>query len=814
MAISSTKQTEILKIVAGLFNAAPGGSNLSELAKQVEGGMTTSQLADALASIPLFTSGILAGKVTVDDQVNVLMNNFGMTADSDAASAGSQAKAYFTQQITDGVGFGKIVFDAVTFLSATTDAKFAAAQTLLNNKALVAAAYSSANSSSDLSVLQKVLSNVKGDAPYTPADVTNVLAGSGSDGSGGKTFSLTSGADQADTTGSFKNGGLVASDFKFTPANETVTASAGTLAGGDVLADSTATDADVLNATLTSGTAVTPSISGIEAINLDVKTSNSGLDLASVAGAKAINVNTNIAIAAQLTNVNTATVPTIGLSGSGVLTVAATTLAGTTAGGNAESLSVKLNGANTSGTGVALQRAGLTLDTAVAGALETLNLESAGSAKNTLVLSAADTTSDADVVAPTGISKTVVTGGTDLDLLVANVLITGQTLDASTHTGSLNLFIDRNGAATAASNLTNVKGVDTYTFRDSAAGGDAMVASGLVDGTNVVLTYSTTGASSLAIKGAASSTSNVLNLTLDNAVDATDVAVATSLTINDVETVNIKSEGGTTAGNSIAGLTVDTDSKVTVDGATKLDLQLAATSAVASVQVQGSGNHKVDFAAAVTYADGKNLTIDGNTATGKLTLDGGDFTGTAGTKKETLTINGGSNDDTITGTTDANSYNVIDASGGKDTVNVLGAAAKSTVSLGDGVDTLNLAAATANLFVTDFALGASGDKLSVDTVAAMTFGGVGAASANNQLVIANASVANDAAAAALVSGTATAEAAVIVINDATGFAELWYDADGTAGGEVKLATFENITTVGVLTDTTSGFVADNFGTWG
>ena len=55
MAISSTKQTEILKIVAGLFNAAPGGSNLSDLARQVEGGMTTSQLADALASIPLFT---------------------------------------------------------------------------------------------------------------------------------------------------------------------------------------------------------------------------------------------------------------------------------------------------------------------------------------------------------------------------------------------------------------------------------------------------------------------------------------------------------------------------------------------------------------------------------------------------------------------------------------------------------------------------------------------------------------------------------------------------------------------------------------
>lgn len=808
MAISSTKQTEILKIVAGLFNAAPGGSNLSDLARQVEGGMTTSQLADALASIPLFTGGILAGKVTVDDQVNVLMNNFGMTADSDAASAGSQAKAYFTQQITDGVGFGKIVFDAVTFLSATTDAKFAAAQTLLNNKALVAAAYSSANSSSDLSVLQKVLSNVKGDAPYTPADVANVLAGSGSDGSGGKTFTLTSGADQADTTGSSKNGGLITSDFEFTNANETVTAVAGTLGNTDVLADGSTADADVLNATLTGGATVTPSLTNIETINLDVKVANSGLDLGSVSGTKVINVNTNTGIAAAVASINTAAAPAIVLKGSGVLTATVATLAGTTAGGTAESLSVKLDGANTSGTGAAIQRAGLTLDTAVAGALETLNLESAGSAKNTLVLAL-----DAVSVVPTGITKTVVTGATDLDLLTAQSVISGQTLDGSAHTGALNLSVDRNGATTASTNLTNVTGVDTYTFRDSTAGGDALVASGLTDGANVVLTYGTTGASSLAIKGAASSTTNVLNLLVDNATDATDTAVATSLTIADVETVNIKSEGGTTAGNSIAGLTVDTASKVTLDGSTKMDLQLAATSNVATVTVSGSGAHKVDFAAAVTYAEGKNLTIDGSTGTGKLTLDGTDFTGTAGGVAEKLTILGGTTDDTITGTANADSKNVIDAGAGVDTIN-LATANNSNVTLGTGADKMNITGLTGvgHITLTDFALGTGGDVLSVDTAAAMTLGANGAAAVATQLVVINAAQANNAAIIALLDA-AGGETAVIAINNATGVAELWYDADGAAGGEVKLASFDNITTVGVLTDATSGFTAANFGTW-
>ncbi len=624
-----------------------------------------------------------------------------------------------------------------------------------------------------------------------------------------RAITLTSGADQADTTGSSKNGGLITSDFKFTSANEKVTAVAGTLNATDVLADGSTTDSDVLDATLTSPFTIAASITNIETINANVKTAAGGLDLVSVSGAKAVNVNTNVGIAAALDNVDATAAPVIGLSGSGVLTVTAQTLAGTTAGGNAESLSVKLDGANTSGTGAATQRAGITLDTLVAGALETLNLESAGDAKNTLVL-ALDTTPPV----PTGITKTVVTGAADLDLLVAHSLITGQTLNAADHEGALNLIVDRNTFTTASTNLTNVSGVDTYTFRDSLAGGDALVASGLVDGANVVLTYGTTGASSLAVRGAAAGSSDSLTLTLDHATASTDVAVATRLTIDDVETVNLISEGGTTTGNSIAALTVKSGSTVTVDGSTKLSLELAVTSTVSAVEIKGSGNHAFDFAGGAAYADGKNLTIDGYAATGKLSIDGRDFTGDGvGTGKEVLTITGGSGDDTIIATADGNATNVIDAGAGKDTVQVLGAAAKTTVTLGDGVDTLSLAAAPRNCTVTDFALGSGGDKLSVDTAAAVAFGGVGAAAVDNQLIVLNAAKANDAAVQAILDA-ATAEVAVLAINDATGVAELWYSATGTTADSFKLASFDNITTVGMLTDTTSGFVADNFGTWG
>ncbi len=133
------------------------------------------------------------------------------------------------------------------------------------------------------------------------------------------------------------------------------------------------------------------------------------------------------------------------------------------------------------------------------------------------------------------------------------------------------------------------------------------------------------------------------------------------------------------------------------------------------------------------------------------------------------------------------------------------------VTLGDGIDTLNFTSVVGSgaVKVADFTLGTGGDIISVNTAAAMTLGTAGAASVSNQLVVITNSVTNATEAAALVSGGAAAEAAILVIDDATGVAELWYDADGTAGGEVLLASFENITTVGSLQD----FSSANFGTW-
>ncbi len=202
MAITSEQQSDILKVVAGLFNAAPGGSNLSDLASQVDGGVSVQQLADGLAAHPTFTNGVMAGKVTTAAQTGVLLGNFGLAAgNADATSADAQAEAFFTSQIDAGVGFGAIVYEAVTFLSGTVGSEFTETQTLLNNKVLVSEAFSASSSSDDLSELQNVLSNVTGTAPFTQADVDAALDDSGSSGTG-QTFTLTTGTDNVIGTSS------------------------------------------------------------------------------------------------------------------------------------------------------------------------------------------------------------------------------------------------------------------------------------------------------------------------------------------------------------------------------------------------------------------------------------------------------------------------------------------------------------------------------------------------------------------------------------------------------------------------------------
>lgn len=175
------QQLQIHGLVIGLFGAASGKANFDSLVALVDGGMTIPQLADALDSVPLFVNGVLGGKDTIQSQVDVLQNHYGLSSGGDLnpASAASQANAFFTARLEAGVSFGDIVVEANNFLSGSVPAEFAATKALFNNKVAVAQHYSVTRglSASTLEELQKVLSKVTAATDVsTPAALDAVIA--------------------------------------------------------------------------------------------------------------------------------------------------------------------------------------------------------------------------------------------------------------------------------------------------------------------------------------------------------------------------------------------------------------------------------------------------------------------------------------------------------------------------------------------------------------------------------------------------------------------------------------------------------------
>ncbi|UJP02482.1 MAG: hypothetical protein LZF85_12050 [Nitrosomonas sp.] len=328
MAISDTQKADILKVVAGLFNAAPGGYQ-SELENFISNGGTVQQLSHELSLNPIFISSVLAGSNTVGDKVNILMNHFGVAADSSSTSAGSQAHAYFQARLEHGDNIGDIVYDAVTFLSATTDPAFAGAKNLLDNKAKVADAFSKVSDSTDFNALKNILSTVTGAAPYTDADVANIF--------NGIKFDLTNGTDIA--TANVFNSGLV-----YNPAG---TDRINALQSEDNLTGvgtNPTLNATLGNANDNGASSITPTLSNIQAINLDITGNTNTLDVRFADSLQTLSVNKLTAEATNGITIQNINQPAANLTAKNSAAVDNSVnflysdgvLDGTTAGGDAE----------------------------------------------------------------------------------------------------------------------------------------------------------------------------------------------------------------------------------------------------------------------------------------------------------------------------------------------------------------------------------------------------------------------------------------------------------------------------------------------
>lgn len=180
MAISNVQKNNILGVVAGLFNAAPGRQFLTDFVTAVENGLTISQLADILASHPTFTDAVMGDQDTTAVQVVVLMDHFGLAHDGVTGSAASQAETFFTSNINSGIGFGQIIIQAGSFLLAdTVPAEFLATANLFKNKITTADIYSASNFPADLEILQEPFIGLSGATEMTREEVITFLGNGG-----------------------------------------------------------------------------------------------------------------------------------------------------------------------------------------------------------------------------------------------------------------------------------------------------------------------------------------------------------------------------------------------------------------------------------------------------------------------------------------------------------------------------------------------------------------------------------------------------------------------------------------------------------
>ncbi len=215
---TNAEKSAMLKLVVGLFDAAPGEGNLTNLLGGLDFGMSFSEIADILVTVPEFRNGVIGTKAN-SQQVAEIMSHFGLVyaETPDASTASGQAQSYFSARLAAGDNWGEIMVDAILFLSlpsTAADPLFADTVNLINNKALVAGIFSDANAAPylsplnliyDVKFLQAVLHGVTAQEPSTPQDAVQFLLQKGFGGTPGTVFNLVSesaaGADVMRITG-------------------------------------------------------------------------------------------------------------------------------------------------------------------------------------------------------------------------------------------------------------------------------------------------------------------------------------------------------------------------------------------------------------------------------------------------------------------------------------------------------------------------------------------------------------------------------------------------------------------------------------
>lgn len=596
--VTTQERTNILKLVAGMFNAAPGAAYLNEFTDAyVALNKDLGALAAGLGQTGAFQA-MYPSFLTAEEFANKFLDTLGLKANT-------EAQDWVKAKVNAGENFASVIFQALVAIDASTAAEFKAAKDQLANKATAAEYYSVTlqASSNDLAALQNVVAKVTDDPKSVEA------AKDANEGGSGKTFTLTVGEDKL--TGTAGNDTFNALIVQANDAS-----AKDTLESFDVLDGGAGTD--TLNATINSGTPA-PVLKNIENVNLRF-TVNKGADLTSATGVTALTIENstadsgtiagigsiaNLAVKNQLKSVdlNTSTATTLALN---LDTVGNTTTPtqivvdlGKTVASKATTLNVTANNANAE-----------VKDTTAAEIITTLTVAATGA--NTLKLTEA---AKATTVTVTG------TGSADL----TGAAFTGNLtkFDASANEGGVK--VDIQSAKAVA--VTTGKGNDVIDM-DTTVQNDSSVVLGA--GNDTLYTGAKLGSFTKGVDGGEGT--DIINITDGSKLDAT-----TSKYITNFETLDVSGGKGNYDVSLNSFATVQIDEAIAGALAGNVDFKNAADTFTLTV--------------ASKVKDANFDVVNGITVTGK------DYTGTtAKGTAETFTLvanlNDGDKDNTAEGNID------------------------------------------------------------------------------------------------------------------------------------------------------------------
>lgn len=687
MAITVETRTKIIELTVGMVNAAPGAAILSELAEIVDAGLSLGDLAIAIANNPAFKTlypSFLSSEEFATNFLNTLLGS------EVSATVKADAIAAMVADLNSGTHRGTAMYTAITTLSAagSTDTNYGAAATALANKVDVANYYSvvTQQSSESLSALVAVV------APVTSSAATVTAAKSTIDGTanGGNTYTLTNvidnllgtsgndifiGDNTSANAGDQINGGGGNDVLKLfgTTAFGNLTSVESLEINNNTGSVNTAAVADLTNVTLqntdltaaptyTLATGQTMSLVNVS----DATNTGNALTLSGGAGARTLNLNgvgsvtgndvvidngsatittlnlNNSGAASKVTLNSTAgTISTVNISGSHALTIQA--------GGTVDAEMRAITITNTGGatlTTSATPSATTGLTVTGAGGKDNITLAQAAGANALTDKVAVDLGAGDDSLMITNLtaatdinSAASFNGGDGTDTLT---IVAGAVLDATR--GKLFSNFETFAAVGGNYNMSFLASTNTIGTLAMSTLAANVVVTNLAEASSVAFVGST-GAFTATINqkdAGAGSPDDVINVAIVGST--TGSRTVNSVDLNDIETVNVSSSGGSTTTQTFTTFIADEATKITAAaGATLVfaDLQSAAlvlfdaSSSTAAVSVTttdaynatsgvafkgGAGADTFTLTGATTAGAGLEFVMTGNGGADAITL--------------------------------------------------------------------------------------------------------------------------------------------------------------------------------------------------